>query len=82
MKLLTESQKSRLIEIIRPIVMETENKNSLDNRLYVALSDLARLCSYLSNPKAEITNQTVLDYQQELSNRYKKVENAIRQYTK
>lgn len=82
MKKLTKLQESGLRKIVNHLNEVGDNQNQLDNRLYIALKDLASLASYLSDPKKSITDDEVLKFRNELQSRYKKVDDAIGRYTK
>lgn len=71
---------NKLRKLIRQEI--SGNQNELDNRLYLALKDLASLSAYLSDPKKPITNSEVSKFRNELRRRYKVVDDAIGQYAK
>lgn len=75
---------SAITKIVKQILIEEsgEHQNELDNRLYVALKDLASLAAYLSDPKKPITNDEVNRFRNELRRRYTDVDDMIGRYAK
>jgi hypothetical protein len=78
-------KKLRLSDTIKKDLNEVDyggNKNELDNRLFVALNDLAQLCSYLGDAQKKISNKEVNKFRNELRQRYKRVDEYIEKYAK
>lgn len=66
--------------IVESVLREEDNKNELDNRLYLAIKELASLSNYLSDPKKPINNDEVNRFRNELGKRYRTVDDYISKY--